>query len=93
MKPEELSLQGESNLRELHEKGDNSSQHPLQLLDPRQDFLLDRPLFGQGHPSATSRSVRLKSLPTNSSGTCSRSANAQEKHSPKFRPLAWRPLP
>ena len=47
MKPEELSLQGESNLRELHEKGDNSSQHPLQLPNPLQDLLLDRAQFGQ----------------------------------------------
>ena len=76
MKPEELSLQGESNLRELHEKGDNSSQHPLQLLNPLQDLLFDRPQFRQGHPSAASRSVWLKSLPTNSSGTFNRAARA-----------------
>jgi len=43
---------------------------------PLQDLLLDRSQFRQGHPSAASRSVWLKSLPTNSSGTFNRSARA-----------------
>jgi len=41
--------------------------------------------------SAARRSVRLKSLPTNNSGTCSRWARAQEKQYLKLSALGWHP--
>lgn len=48
-------------------------------------------LAGRLVHSAARRSVRLKSLATNNSGTCSRWARVYEKQSPKLSALGWRP--
>src|SRR5688572_25216640 len=43
--------------------------------------------------SATSRSVRVKSLPTQRSGCPAKEATAYAMQSPKFKAAGWRPFP